>query len=173
MRSRRGRFGVKGVALAGLVALVLVIAVTAWASRKVGTDQAIADAQRVTWVSMRGIVEPALDDGLLTADADALDRLDQAVRESVLRGSLVRVKVWRGDGTILYADEPRLIGERFDLGDDELEVLDGGGHVSQEVVGHAQLQVNLLLLLSFIQIQPAIKLLFLNLRSDGLKELPF
>jgi signal transduction histidine kinase len=116
-----GRF-----ALAGLVALVLVIAVTAWASRKVGTDQAIADAQRVTWVSMRGIVEPALDDGLLTADADALDRLDQAVRESVLRGSLVRVKVWRGDGTILYADEPRLIGERFDLGDDELEVLDGG-----------------------------------------------
>lgn len=113
-------------ALAGLVALVLVIAVTAWASRRVGTDQAIADAQRVTWVTMRGIVEPALEQGLATADADALDRLDTAVRESVLRGSLVRVKLWAADGTILYADEPRLIGQRFELGDDELEVLAGG-----------------------------------------------
>jgi two-component system, NarL family, sensor kinase len=115
-----GRF-----ALTGVIASVLVIAVTAWASRRVGTEQAIVDAQQVTWVSMRGIVEPALSDGLLTADADALERLDSAVRSSVLRGSLVRVKVWAADGTILYSDEPRLIGERFELGDDEIAVLSG------------------------------------------------
>ena len=120
-------------ALAGLVALVLVAVVMAYASRNVGTDRAIADARRVTWVSARGIVEPVLDDGVLRRDRATLDRLDAAVREGVLQGSLVRVKLWAADGTIVYSDESRLIGERFDLGDDERAVFDGAeaeAHVS-------------------------------------------
>jgi signal transduction histidine kinase len=48
------------------------------------------------------------------------------VREFVLRGSLVRVKIWREDGTIVYSDEPRLIGEQFTLGEDEREILRSG-----------------------------------------------
>jgi signal transduction histidine kinase len=43
----------------------------------------------------------------------------------------VRVKIWREDGTIVYADEPRLIGEQFPLGDDALEVLAVGGQVAE------------------------------------------
>jgi two-component system, NarL family, sensor kinase len=115
-----GRF-----ALAGVLSLALVAAVTAIASRRIGTDRAIAEAKNVAWVSMTGIVEPVLDDGLQNKDRAALDRIDIAVRSSVLRGSLVRVKIWAEDGTILYSDEPRLIGERFDLGDDEVAVLAG------------------------------------------------
>ena len=106
-------------AIAGLVALVFVGAFTAYASRRVGTEQAIAEAKRVAFVSSAAIVTPLLGDDLLTMDRDALDRIDAAVRSSVLRGSLVRVKIWSEDGTILYSDEPRLIGERFELGDDE------------------------------------------------------
>ena len=34
------------------------------------------------------------------------------MRRDVLDSSLVRVKVWNRQGTILYSDEPRLIGER-------------------------------------------------------------
>jgi signal transduction histidine kinase len=113
-------------ALAGLLSLALVGTVTAYASRRVGTDRAIAEAKNVTWVSMKGIVEPVLDDRLLGMDRAVLDRIDAVVRESVLRGSLVRVKIWAGDGTILYADEPRLIGDRFDLDADKLSVLAGG-----------------------------------------------
>jgi two-component system, NarL family, sensor kinase len=115
-----GRF-----ALAGVLSLALVVAVTAIASRRVGTERAIAEAKNVTWVSMTGIVEPVLDDGLLDMDRAVLERIDEAVRSKVLRGSLVRVKIWGADGTILYADEPRLIGERFALGDDKQAVLAG------------------------------------------------
>ncbi len=115
-----GRF-----ALAGVLSLALVVAVTAVASRRVGTERAIAEAKNVTWVSMTGIVEPVLDDALLEMDREVLERLDEAVRSSVLRGSLVRVKIWGADGTILYADEPRLIGERFDFGEDKRAVLAG------------------------------------------------
>jgi two-component system NarL family sensor kinase len=113
-------------AIAGLVALVFVVAFTAFASRRVGTEQAIDEAKQVAYVSSVGLVAPVLGDDLLTMERAALDRVDAVVREHVLRGSLVRVKIWRSDGTIVYSDEPRLIGERFALGDDERAVLTGG-----------------------------------------------
>lgn len=116
-----GRF-----AAAGLVALAFVAIFTAFASRRAGTDQAIAEAERVTATSA-ALIAADLDDAVLAGDPAALDRLDALVRGSVLRGSLVRVKLWRADGTIVYADEPRLIGERFELDGGELTVLDAGG----------------------------------------------
>ena len=79
--------------LTGLLAMAVVAIATAWVGRNVGTDQAIADARRISWVSARGIVEPVLTDEVLAMDADALETLDAAVRQNVLRGSLVRVKL--------------------------------------------------------------------------------
>ncbi len=121
VRSLVGRF-----AIAGLVAFVFVAAFTAFASRRVGTEQAIEEARRAAYVSSVGLIRPVLGDDLLTMDAEALDRVDAVVRDSVLRGSLVRVKIWSGDGTIVYSDEPRLIGERFTLGDDEQAIFTNG-----------------------------------------------
>ena len=51
---------------------------------------------------------------------------NEAMQTYVLRGSLVRVKVWTADGTIVYSDEPRLIGQTFPLGDEETEALENG-----------------------------------------------
>ena len=113
-----GRF-----AVAGVVVLALVSALTALASRRIGTDQAIADAQRVTYTTGKGIIEPLLDPRLMEQDRDALEHLDQSVRDTVLKGSLVRVKLWSQDGVVLYSDESRLIGQQFELAGDKVEVL--------------------------------------------------
>ena len=104
--------------LTGLLTMAIVALAMAWVSRNVGTEQAIADARQISWVSAQGIIEPALTDEVLAMDADALDALDAAVRNNVLRGSLVRVKIWDESGTIVYSDEPRLIGERYAIEDD-------------------------------------------------------
>jgi two-component system, NarL family, sensor kinase len=109
--------------LAGLVATILVAVVTAFASVSVGTDLAITDARRTTWVTASGIVEPVLDDGVLRQDRASLERLDTAVRSGILRGSLVRVKVWDATGRIVYSDEPRLIGQQFELDAEEIAML--------------------------------------------------
>jgi signal transduction histidine kinase len=69
------------------------------------------------------MVQPALEDGLLTGSPTALDRLDTAVRASVLGPRVVRVKVWTPEGTIIYSDEPRIVGETFALGEEERSVL--------------------------------------------------
>ena len=114
-------------AIAGFVALVFVAMLTAVASRRVGTDQAIDEAQRVAKVSS-GIVTPYLDDGVVDMDdPEALSDLNDAVKNLVIQGSLKRVKIWREDGTIVYSDEQRLVGEQFELGADEREVLEKGG----------------------------------------------
>jgi signal transduction histidine kinase len=105
---------------------VIVAVATAYAARRVGVDDAIEDANRVATLTAGAAVEPILDDAILDRDPGAVAVVDRAVRSQVLRGSLVRVKIWDEDGTILYSDESRLIGERFQLGDDELRVLRGG-----------------------------------------------
>lgn len=118
-------------AIAGFVALVVVAMLTAVASRRIGTEQAIDEAKRVAFVSASGIVAPLLGDDVVEMDREALDRVDSAVRDFVLQGSLVRVKIWREDGTIVYSDEPRLIGEQFDLGEAELGVFATGEQVAE------------------------------------------
>ncbi|MFN8018301.1 MAG: sensor histidine kinase [Acidimicrobiales bacterium] len=112
--------------LAGAVALVLVALALSVASRRIGEREAIVDARSETLMKAQGAVEPALTDALIEGDPKAIADLDEVVRGRVLSPSLARVKVWKADGTIIYSDEPRLIGKRYHLGDDEQEALREG-----------------------------------------------
>ena len=51
------------------------------------------------------------------------------VRTHILLKPVVRVKIWAQDGTILFSDEPRLVGRRFAI-DDELKEAFAGETVS-------------------------------------------
>lgn len=106
--------------VAGVVALVGVAFATTAASRHAGTDAAVRDARRDTAILARTAIEPALADALLDADPAAVATMDRQVRQRVLDAQLVRVKLWRQDGLIVYSDEPRLIATRYLLGRDEL-----------------------------------------------------
>lgn len=116
-----GRF-----ALAGIVALALIGLASFLLTRKIGTDQAIDDANELTRVIGDGIVEPDLDAGILRGDPKALARFDELIRTRVLGDPIVRVKLWTAEGRIVYSDEPRLIGQEYDLGADELDTLQTG-----------------------------------------------
>ena len=75
-----------------------------------------------------GLVESSgLTDGLLRGDQDAIAQVDDVVVARLLSDSVVRVKIWSRDGRILYSDEPALIGQRFELGDEERELFTTGG----------------------------------------------
>ena len=111
------RFGIGAIA-----ALTLVSMFTAFTSRSIGEKQAIKQAKEITLIIAKGVIETNASDKLLTRDPAAIERLDTAVRSSVLRDSLVRVKLWTQDGTILYSDEPRLMGEKYVLDQDKAEM---------------------------------------------------
>ena len=112
-------------ALAGVVALGIVGLGTSIASRRVGEREAVANARTTTLAKAQGLVEPVLDDGLLTGSPDAVARLD-AVKGDVLDGGLVRVKLWTPEGRIVWSDEPRLVGTAHQLGEDQIGSLSTG-----------------------------------------------
>src|SRR4051812_27955458 len=111
--------GLVAVALLGLAAVAIM--------RKSGNDEAIREAQQVTRLAGDGVVSPRVTPELLRGEPDAIRRMDRIVHGSVIRGSVVRVKIWKPDGTIVYSDEHRLIGKRFELDPGELEALNARG----------------------------------------------
>jgi two-component system NarL family sensor kinase len=113
-------------ALSGLAALVLLGAVGVYLVRQVGRTEAIRDAKHAALLAGRGVAEPYVTAGVLRGDPKAIARLDQVVHRSILDGRVVRVKIWRPDGTIVYSDEHRLIGLRYPLAQDDLAALRRG-----------------------------------------------
>ncbi len=108
---------------AGVVVLVALAALIALAARKAGTDQAIEAATQVGWVTAKGVVEPRLDAALIEGDVAALVAFNDDMRKYVLRGSLVRVKVWDANGRVIYSDDPRLMRGILPLDPSEEEAL--------------------------------------------------
>lgn len=110
-------------ALTGVAALVLLAFVAVRILQHVGRSEAVNDAKVETRLAGQGIVAPALSAGLLDGRPAAVESVDALVRRRVLREPVVRVKIWDGQGRILYSDEHRLIGTAFTLGPDELRAL--------------------------------------------------
>jgi signal transduction histidine kinase len=112
--------------LASLAASLVFVLASLLLLRHLGRSEAVRESRITARLAAAGIVEPNLEDGLLRGDRQALARLDRVVQERVLSNDIVRVKIWSADGRILYSDEPRLIGARYSLGDDEREALETG-----------------------------------------------
>src|SRR5687767_12847833 len=83
--------------LLALASAVAIGGVGVWLFQDLGTNEAVRDAKELTRITGKGIVEPALTDGLVRGDARSIARVDRVVRERVLSDSLVRVKIWTRD----------------------------------------------------------------------------
>lgn len=121
MAAAVGRF-----ALAGVIAVAGVGLASFLLMRNIGTDEATDSASEVARLLGEGVVQPRLSRGLVEGDPEAVRRFDRAVRDAVVADPIVRVKIWDAEGRIVYSDEPRLIGQTFELGDDELATLSRG-----------------------------------------------
>jgi signal transduction histidine kinase len=104
--------------------LVVVGTVGTYMLRRTATDQAIRDARALTEVVAEGIIQPALTPQMMAGDRTAQAGLDQIVRARVLKSPIVHVKVWAQDGTVIYSDEPNLMGQRFQLTDDQVQAFE-------------------------------------------------
>ncbi len=114
-------------AFTGLAALALLtfVAIQLLSSR--GTAEAIRNAKQLTRFAGKGIVAPSLTPQLLAREPAAIAAFDRQVLPRLLIDPVVRVKIWDATGRIIYSDEPRLIGARYDIGPDEATALRDGG----------------------------------------------
>jgi two-component system NarL family sensor kinase len=113
----------------GVIALVVVAVSGFVVVGRLATDQALADARRLTEVSAR-VVESRINEGLITGDADSLSAVALVV-DAVKVSPIVRVKIWTLDGKIVYSDEIRLIDDVYPLDPEDLESLEAGGVASE------------------------------------------
>lgn len=111
----------------GLLALAAIVVATQTLSGRAARDEALDDARATTEVLALSVAEPALPRGLVAGRISAVDRFDRVALDRLLVEDVRRIKIWAEDGTILYSDEVRLIGDRFELGPEELAILRDGG----------------------------------------------
>ncbi|MFL6106883.1 MAG: sensor histidine kinase [Marmoricola sp.] len=110
------------VGTGALVVLVVVSILGVFAARNLAERQAVNDAANTADLLSEAVVQPALENSIVSRDPKATAALSDALGDYLSTSSLVRVKLWATDGTILWSDEPRLIGEKFALDREEKEV---------------------------------------------------
>ncbi len=111
---------------AGLVIVVAVALGSDQLSRRAAEHEAIADATAMTEVLAHAVAEPAIPLGLDDGGTRSADRFGDAIGDKLGLEDIQRIKIWNADGTIVWSDEPRLIGQVFDLGQGPLAVLNSG-----------------------------------------------
>jgi two-component system NarL family sensor kinase len=114
-------------AVVSVMALVVVGATAAIICVRVVQSQALRQAEGGGEVVATRIVAPLITPEVYAGDSKALGLLDQRVGIRKAGSTIQRVKVWSEDGTILYSDDPRLIGQRYPLQPEDRAVLEAGG----------------------------------------------
>lgn len=117
--------------LGSILAIAVVVIGGFLALRSVTINEEVRDTRDRVVREGRLLETVGLTDGVLTGDRAALARLDRVVRSQVATGSVVRVKIWSRKGEILYSDEPRLIGLRYQLAADDAALFDGGSAAAE------------------------------------------
>jgi len=120
------RLSVAGLVVAAVLALALGWFIPRWVGDRFLETQGQADATVLNALSR---TEALVVTGQQSEDAD-FSALDTFARDSILAGDFVRVKLWAPDGTILYSDESRIIGERFDHDHDFQHLMEPLSHRS-------------------------------------------
>jgi two-component system, NarL family, sensor kinase len=112
--------------LANLIAVVLLLAGSVWASREAAKTESIADARHATDLIATLMIEPNVDERLVTVDPASVAAMDRVVRPRMASADVVRVKIWTPDGKVVYSDEPRLVGRHYSVSDDKVDALQDG-----------------------------------------------
>jgi signal transduction histidine kinase len=116
--------------LASLGALILFGVIGLVAQRRIGINEETRDVSERATLVARGFVAPLLTEQALIPGTPDARRLDRIVRSSVIDKEIVRIKIWKSDGTIVYSDAASLIGRRYPLDEDDQAVFRTGETVA-------------------------------------------
>jgi signal transduction histidine kinase len=117
------RRSVLALVVTALLAFGVVATATSIVAGHIARSDALDEAVRSANVIGTTVFAPLLP-AAIRGDPHAIAALDAAVRIRSRDGSLVRVKVWERDGTIVYSDDDKAIGRRFPLHDDVADTID-------------------------------------------------
>jgi signal transduction histidine kinase len=113
-----------GIASLGVMLVVAIVAQTF--SHRIAKAETERDAHWIGQSVATGLIGPLVTQGVRAGVPADMQTLDAAARARIASGTVLRIKVWSADGTVLYSDAPALIGKKFELDPDDIEVVNGG-----------------------------------------------
>ncbi|MFN8125799.1 MAG: sensor histidine kinase [Candidatus Nanopelagicales bacterium] len=104
-------------AIPGIIGILILAAASLAVAVAVARDQSMRDATLTAQWLARSVVEPRLSADLLAGKPSQIAALDQALAGTVEGSDVVGLRVWNDQGVVIYADDPRIIGEQFPVTD--------------------------------------------------------
>jgi signal transduction histidine kinase len=98
-----------------VVALLVVGIATFGVASKLSNQQALHDAKARGEVFARSAAAPLVTQELREGRPAFVDRFAISMQARIKQGSISHIKVWDPDGTVIWADQTDLIGQKFDL----------------------------------------------------------
>ena len=133
MRSWFG--GLRPLVRFGVLALLPVVALGAVLAHLLNTDvqQRYLDSSRTSATLLTQVgVQPLLNSQQVAngLTAGEVATIDEKLQGAALSDEVTRLKVWNRSGTIVYSDNPALIGRTFSIDDDLHDALGGTSRAS-------------------------------------------
>jgi signal transduction histidine kinase len=117
--------------MVAFVGVVVAVVVVSWV---VARNEALRDAEITARAVARTIVSPLADDQFRAENPAALARMAQVLENRARDGSIRHIKVWadagNGRGRILYSDLKPLVGQTYELEEEEYAVFGTDNTVS-------------------------------------------
>jgi PAS domain S-box-containing protein len=89
---------------------------------KASINEAVASTEAV----VAGFVDPMIGGvGLTSLTQDQASAIDGELERLVGSGKILRIKVWKADGTVVASDLPALRGRQFEVDDDLVDAMNG------------------------------------------------
>lgn len=110
----------------GLVSIGAMVAVGLWITHQI-EDSVTRNAAATTALYVDSVISPLLPDmqKSQSLDESVAKALDETLSQGALGRRLLSFRLWRVDGTVLYANDKSLIGRRFPLSQDLRAALRG------------------------------------------------
>lgn len=102
-------------AVGSLVVLLAVGLASFVVARNLAKDTALKEARVRGAAFARGVGAPLVNHGVRSGDITQMTKLNEVMRNRLVDGSIVHIKIWDRAGRVLWADEPGLPGHVFRL----------------------------------------------------------
>jgi len=108
--------------LGSVAALLILAAGTAVVGNRVAKEESLREARAVAKLLAQRVAAPLVDDAFRRGDPQAVQRLQTAMHERLRDGSILHIKLWDPDGTVLWSDESNLIENQYPIDPEDREL---------------------------------------------------
>lgn len=118
------RRAVRGFAIGAAVTLAVLVLISIQIARVVARDATLSEAAERTTTIADSLAAPLVTTRFRRHESEPVADMARLMANRMSDTTIRHIKIWSSDGTILWSDEPELIGRRYTLKADQRQALE-------------------------------------------------